>query len=445
MEREWCRRALDHALHLGAESGEVVLARDVNLDVEVAEGKLETLLLAEAIGVGVRVFSKEHRMGFAYTTAVEGGLDRVVGAAWQNALANEPDEHNVLPEGDAESDDDWSVQAFGDIPVPEKVGLCRELEEKTLAADARVTRVEHASYSDSSSAYTIANTRGLLRTYRNAHCTCSVVAAASEPGSDSEMGWEFDFGETFEALRRDWVAQRCAERATRGLGGRPCEGGAMPIVLDNYVATQFLHVVVTALMANNVLKGKSLFAGRVGDAIASEVLTIIDRNDLVGGMNRAPFDAEGVSAQRTVLLDRGALLGYLHNAYTAHKMGQPMTANAGRGGGFRSTPEVGATNCFIERGHHAPEALIEAAGTGLLVTEAMGVHTADPISGDFSFGVSGLKIEQGRVARPVRGVTVAGNIKDLLLQIRLVGNDLRLFGGYGAPSLLVSEVMVSGE
>jgi PmbA protein len=124
-------------------------------------------------------------------------------------------------------------------------------------------------------------------------------------------------------------------------------------------------------------------------------------------------------------------------------MGLWSTANAGRSG-FRSTPEVGATNCFLEPGHHTPEALIGMAGTGLFVTEVMGVHTVDPISGDFSLGVAGVKIENGRITRPVRGVTVAGNIKDLLKNIQAVGNDLRFFGVFGSPSVLISGLVVSG-
>jgi PmbA protein len=443
MSQELLQRALDVANSLGAADAEIVLVRDVGLDVEVAQGKLETLALAEAIGMGARLFTEDRRMGFAYTTALGDGVERVVTSAWRNARVNEIDEHNVLPEEHTVARDDWSEQDFSAILVSDKIEFCRELERKTRLADARVTQVERAAYADSRIEYTIGNSRGLFRTYRNTHCICSVVAAASEPGADSEMGWEFDFGRRFSSLRLDWVAEHCALRATRGLGGTPCETRAMPVVLDDRVAMQFLNVIGPALMANNVLKGKSLFAGRVGETIAAECVTLVDQNDLDAGMNRAPFDGEGASAQATVLVEQGVLRGYLHNAYTAHKMGLRTTANAGRGG-FRSTPEVGATNCFLKPGPHTPQALIGMAGTGLFVTEAMGVHTADPISGDFSLGVAGVKIENGCTTRPVRGVTIAGNIKDLLKNIQAVGNDLRFFGVFGSPSVLISRLVVSG-
>ena len=434
---------LGAAKGLGAAEAEVVWARDVGLEIEVAKGEVETLALSEGIGLGVRVFTADRQVGFAYTTDVKSGTERVVEAAWQNALANTPDEHNVLPEAGTVSDDDWSEADFGAIPVGDKVDFARALEQETLQADARISHVQAASYSDSRLEFAIASTRGLSRRFRTASCSCSVVAAAVSDGVDGEMGYEFDFGRRFEALRPDWVAARCAERATQCLGGRPCATGATPVVLDNRVTAAFLQVLGPALKADSVLKGKSLFAGKIGEPIASDQVTVVDRNDAEAGMNRAPFDGEGASAQETPLVERGVLRGYLHNAYTAHKMGEQTTANAVRGG-FRSSPEVGATNCFLKPGEAAQAELFARAGTGVYVTQAMGVHTADPISGDFSFGAAGLRIEHGRLGKPVRGVTVAGNIRDLLRNIVDVGNDLRFFGTYGAPSVLVAQLMVSG-
>jgi len=439
------KEALDKAQTLGADDAEAVLVRDATLDIDVVNSQVENLLLAEAIGIGLRLFTADRRMGFAYTTALDTGTALLAEQAWQNALANDPDPNNVLPEDVEVSRDDWREQDLSTIPAAEKIDFCRALESKTLAADKRITKIQEASYGDSRFEYTIMNSRGLVRAYQNAHCSCSVVAAASEPNVDDEMGWEFDFARTWAALRPDWVAQGCADRATRALGGKPCASGAMPVVLDRYVATQFLGVLGSAFMANNVLKGKSLFANSVGETIASDHVTLIDQNDLDAGYNRGPFDGEGVSAQTVVLIDAGVLRGFLHNTYTAQRMGQKSTANAGRGGAFRSVPEVGATNCYLKPGDVSPDNLIATADTGLWITNAMGIHTADPVSGDFSFGVAGLAIEHGGLAGPVRGVTVAGNIKDLLKDIRGVGNDLRFYGAYGSPSILLEKLMVSGR
>lgn len=444
MDRLRLAQAIDTALHLGAAEAEILFAHGVDLEIEVARKQVETLVRSESIGAGVRVFTPDKRLGFAYTSADGEGIDRAVAAACENARINEPDEFNGLPDETAVSDDDWAEEDFAAIPVACKVDACRALEDRVLAADTRISHIQKTAYHDSRIEWTMVNSRGLFRSYRMAHASCSAIAAASQPGCDSEMGWEFDVARRFDALRWDWVGGACAARATRLLGGKPCAGGCMPVVFDPYVATQFLGVIGAAFMANNVLKGKSLFANRMGDAVASACVTIKDRNDLPDGINRAPFDAEGASAATTPVVEKGRLCGFLHNAYTARKMGVPTTANAIRGGGFRSTPEVGPSNAYLVPGESAPEALFAAAGKGLYVTEAMGVHTADPISGDFSFGVAGVAIENGQLAGPVRGVTLAGNIKDLLLGIAGIGCDLRFFGPYGAPSVLISGIMIAG-
>lgn len=444
MDRAALEKGIDRARRLGASDAEIVLVRDAEFHVDVSRGDVETFSLAEAIGVGARVFTGDRRMGFAYDTGADGSAETVVEAAWQNALAGDPDEHNVLPQESGESAFDWVEEDFAAIPSKDKVDFARALERQTLEADPRVSMVQHATYSDSTYEVSLVNTRGLARWYRNAYCSCSAVAMATAPGVDGETGWEFDHGRRFAALRPGFVASGCAEDATRILGGKPCRTGTVPVVLDNYVAMQFLSIIGPAVMADRVLKGKSLFANSRGEAVAADCVTFVDQNDLPAGLSRSPFDAEGSLARRTVVLERGVLRRFLHNAYTADKMGEETTANAVRGG-FRSVPEVGATNFHLDPGAASQQNLFETAGQGLFVTGAMGVHTADPISGDFSFGATGLLIENGRPGRPVRGVTIAGNMKDVLKGIAAVGNDLRFFGAYGSPSWLVSQMMVSGE
>lgn len=429
----------------GAAEVDVAWGRDTTLNIEVAKGNVETLEVAESIGLGLRLILSDGRMGFAYSSDPDVDVEGLAESAHQNALGTDPDSCNVLPTDSGSSEEDWSEEDFDEIPVAEKIALCVDLERKTLDADKRISLVQQAGYSDTRGEAVVVNSRGLWRRFRSANCSCSVVAAASENGADSEMGWEFDFSTKFKSLRPEWVADRCASKTCALLGGKVCSGGPMPVVLDDYVTSEFLQVLGPALMATNVIKGKSLFRDSVGSSIASRHVRLVDQNDLPRAMNRAPFDAEGSLAQKTVLVEEGVLKGFLHNAYTARKMGLKTTANAGRGGGYRSVPEVVPTNFFLEPGTHRQEELLETAGSGLFVVRAMGVHMANPISGDFSLGVSGYLIRSGKLDRPVRGVTVAGNLKDFLAKIEAVGNDLRFFGAYGAPSVLVADMVVSGE
>jgi PmbA protein len=144
------------------------------------------------------------------------------------------------------------------------------------------------------------------------------------------------------------------------------------------------------------------------------------------------------------LIQGGVLQCFLHNTYTASKDGVLSTGNGVRGS-FKGTPEVGTTNFFIEPGDKTPEQIIGEVGNGFYVTEVMGLHTANPISGDFSFGASGLWIENGRLSRPVRGMAIAGNIMDLIKNVDAVGNDLQFFGSKGAPTIRVSRMSISGK
>jgi PmbA protein len=447
MDSKLLEQALDLARKRAIVDADVVLARNVSLGIEVAKGEVETLEMAESIGLGVRLITDDRRVGFSCTTALDGqaALERVVEMAWQNAQPIDPDEHNVLPDEQAVSEHDWVKEDFTAISTERKVEFCRDLERKTLEGDPRISMVERAGYSEERSEFAIANTRGALRRFTAAHCSCSVSAVAAQEGVDSEMAGEFDVNVKFDALRPDWVARRCVDLATSALGGKPCETRPMPVLLDNGVVASFLSVIGGTLMADRVIKGKSMFAKEAGNRIAAENVVLIDQNDLEKAINRAPFDAEGASARRTILIEAGVLKGFLHNSYTAHKMGVQTTGNAGRTGGFETVPEVAVTNCYLEPGTQPQAELIDKTGQGLFVTDVMGMHTINPISGDFSIGAAGRMIEEGRLGRPVRGVTIAGNIRDFLKNITLIGSDLRFFGSYGAPSVLVAQMAISGE
>jgi len=162
------------------------------------------------------------------------------------------------------------------------------------------------------------------------------------------------------------------------------------------------------------------------------------------GVVSAPFDDEGVPTGRVVLIENGTLNGFVHNTYTAAKENISSTGNSVRPNSFRSGPEVGTTNFYIQPGLSDREKLIGEISRGLYVTDVMGMHTADPISGDFSVGVSGLWIENGEMTRPVKGAAVAGNIVDFLTNVDCVANDIRFFMGTGSPTIRVSDITVSG-
>jgi PmbA protein len=215
-------------------------------------------------------------------------------------------------------------------------------------------------------------------------------------------------------------------------------------VLDPAAAVAFLGVLAGALSAESVQKGRSLFASLAGEVVASDPVNLVDDGRLLDGPGAAPVDDEGVPTMRTPLIDRGRLTGFLHNAHTAHRGRTLSTGNAGRAG-FRSPPGVSTTNLFLAAGTEPPEALLRRANHGVYIQEVSGVHSgANPITGEFSVGATGLRITGGALGEPLREMTVASTLRDVLERVVAVGNDLRFFGSTGSPTVLVSEMTIGG-
>ncbi len=216
------------------------------------------------------------------------------------------------------------------------------------------------------------------------------------------------------------------------------------MVLDPGAAVAFLGVLAGALSAESVQKGRSLFAPLVGEVVGSDAVNLVDDGRLLDGPGAAPFDDEGVPSQRTPLIDRGRLGGFLHNAHTAHRGNTLSTGNAGRAG-FRSPPGVSTTNLFLAPGTSPPGELLRRAEGGVYIQEVSGVHSgANPISGEFSVGATGLRISGGELAEPLREMTVASTLRKMLEGVVATGNDLRFFGSTGSPTVLVGEMTIGG-
>jgi PmbA protein len=436
--------ALSKTRMLGAETAEVFLSSTKELNIEVRNCRVETLKRAEDRGLGIRVM-EGGRVGFSFTSDLTpAGLEEAARQSLANCARTAPDPFQQLPESGAvypclDLYDPRICQA----KVEEKINLAIAMEEAARAYDSRVKIIENAFYQDGETLVAVVNTAGMAVHYRGAFCGISLALVAGE-GEESQTGFAFDFRLKYEELDPESIGREAASRAVRMLGARPVATRQAAVVLEPYVAGGFLGLLGPALTGEAVQKGRSLFAGKVGSQVAARDVTVIDDGTLPGGIASAPFDGEGVPTSRTVLVNEGFLQGFLHNTYTAAKDGMSSTGNGVRSS-FKGTPEVGATNFFIQPGLPSPEELIKEVGTGLYVTDVLGMHTANPISGDFSLGVAGLWIENGEFTHPVRGVAIAGNIVDLLMAVDGVGNDLKFYGGKGAPTLRLTGLTISGQ
>lgn len=430
-----------------ARDGEAVEAyaeESRHTDVEARKGEVEGLTSAESRGVGVRVIAGG-RLGFAY--AADPSDDEIVATverARENATLGTEDENNVLADAsEYEPIEGLFFDEQAAMPADDKVSLALQVERVAVSSDPNVGKVEQCGFGDAIGRVAIASTTGVSAEFRRTGCWCVAVTLAERDG-DTQTGFSFQVAHRAADLDPDAVAREAAERAARMLGAVKPQTQRVPVLLDPFAASSFLGVLAGALSAESVQKGRSLFADLIGERVGADVFTLVDDGRLLEGPAAAPFDDEGVPAGRTDLIGAGVLNGFLHNTYTARRGSTTSTGNASRAG-YRSTPGVGATNFYVQPGSMSFESLLAKADGGVLIQDVSGVHSgANPISGEFSVGATGLRIAGGALGEPVREMTIASTLPDMLKSVAAVGSDLRFFSSVGTPSILIGEMTLAG-
>jgi PmbA protein len=437
---------LERATSRGAQDVEVYAESSTSRRIKVYEQEVEQLTAAQRRGLGVRVFNSG-AVGYAYTSDLsDEGLDDVVGRAVSHAQVSDPDEFAVLPRPGGEPAD---VHPFDErltrVTDEQRIDMALAIEAAALAADPRVKTVEDTMYVDGDGEVFIASTAGVRGSYRSNQCYAFAYVLAEQDGQ-VETGYSYTLGRAIEDLDAGGCGQEAAERACRLLGARKCPSMKGPVVLDPFVSAAFFGVLSSALTADAVQKGRSLFAGREGQRVANELFDLEDDGTLPDGLDSAPFDGEGTPCRRTPLISGGVLQGFLYDTYTGRKAGRDSTGNGMRGS-YSGLPGVHTTNLVVAGPATPVASIIAAMDRGVLVTNAVGVHSgANPISGQFSVGISGILIEGGRLTTPVREVTLAGDILGMLGNISALGDDARWVpgGSIRTPSVVIEEMAVSG-
>lgn len=433
---------INKAQKAGAAQAEVFEINSKTLKIDVLNQKIESIDNLMDGGLGLRIIDKEKRLGFAYATEPEEDL---VDAALANARFTEPDECHVLPGLAPVETGDFFDPEIAQTPLKQKIELALQVESSAYARDARVKKTEKVTYSESETEVRIVNSNGLNVRYKTNHCGASADLIA-EQGSEAESGLGISYVAKFKDLKASDIGDEAARRAGELLGAKTIGPQKIPLVLDPMVGAQVLGALSPILSSDSVQKGKSLFADKIGRSVGSNILILIDNGKLEKGVASAPADDEGTSSQETVLIENGELKSFLFNSYTAAKGKARSTGNAKRLS-YKSLPEITPTNFYIKPGTLSPADCLKQIKKGLYVTRVMGMHMVNPISGDFSIGAAGIMIENGEKTYPVRGLTIAGNLTDLLKGIEVVCSDLRFIpfsANLGSPTLLVSGLSISG-
>jgi PmbA protein len=424
---------------------EAVVVRGLDTEIRVYEGAIESLSSAQSEGVGVRVIAAG-KQGFAYAGTLDHDvLAETLADARDNAGFGTYDEFNGLAEPDGVTPAElelWSDELAA-FPTDRKVALALELEKAVRGADARIAGIESAEYVDSMSQAAIVSTTGVRATSRDTGCYLSTYAMAEDDG-EVQTGFGFSVGRNPAELDVATAASDAAQRATRMLGATKPGSERLTVVLDPWVTAQFLGILAFTLNGEAVLKGRSLFADRLGEEVASSLVTLVDDPTDLRAFTATDTDGEGLATRRNVLIEGGVLRQFVHNAYTARRAGTVSTGSAVRG--FKSTPAVGCMATTLLPGTQSQDELVTLAGDGVLVQDVAGLHSGvNPVSGDFSTGAEGLRIRNGELAEPIREFTIASTLQRMLHDVVAIGSDLQWLPMPAAGvSLVINDVTLSG-
>ncbi|HVO97617.1 MAG TPA: metallopeptidase TldD-related protein [Bryobacteraceae bacterium] len=437
--------AVKRALAAGASDAECTIMEGEEFSSSVRMREVESLKEAGSRGAGIRVLVGK-RGGSSYTsdlspegiaTMVQGAID-LAQITTEDPFADLPDPADL---GSRPEDLQLYDPAIEEMETEWKIAQAKRAEEAAFAADPRIENSEGASFESYTGRRVFANSRGFVGSYRTSSCGLSVSPVAKHNGSMERDYWYTSGRAAAKLESAEEVGRRAAERAVRRLNPRKIATQKAPIIFEPRTARALLGDLFDAVNGGAIYRQASYLAGKLGEKIAADALTVVDDATMPGLFGTSPFDDEGVICRRTVVIEKGELKSYLLNSYSARKLGLQTTGNASRG--ITGNAGVGPGNFYIEAGGRSPEELLKGLKTGLYVTELIGGET-NTVTGDYSSGAAGLWIENGELAYPVSEITIAGNMKRMLLDLE-IGSDLEFRGSIASPTLLIGEMTISGQ
>ncbi|MCW3998026.1 MAG: TldD/PmbA family protein [Candidatus Bathyarchaeota archaeon] len=435
------------ALQKGASEVEVYLYEGHAKNVGIERGQITKSNKILDRGLGIRVVARK-AIGFAYTNAIESddSIHDVIMSALNAARASKPDNNwNGFPEKkpyfQIENTYDRKIVQLSSEDL---VTIAYEMLDSAIAAEKNVLPIE-GGVSAAFFSSAIANSNGVRGFDKGTYVECSLAAVMKKRNTITPVCFEYDAERNYN-INPKWVGKEAARLSSSALNTRKIETKTTNLILTQFaIQSLFSNTLINAIRADNVQRNQSKFKGKLGEKISSDILTIQDDGLLAGGLGSTPFDGEGVPQQKTNIVKKGILKNFLYDNYTAKKEGKKSTGNASRAG-YLSTPSIGATNFRILPGNKTSKQLTEEVDEGLLIYYLQGAHSSNPVTGDFSVvATPAWKIKNGEISHSTRGVMLAGNIFEVLKNVKMIANNERKLGSIIAPWILVNNVRIIGK
>ena len=433
--REVAALALDTAGRTGASASEVALGRTAGLDVNVRLGEVETIEHTRDNSLSVTVYFGNSKGSASSTDFRASAVRETVEAACRIARHTAQDEFAGLADPERMAVDPPDLDLFHPwgITPDEAISLALETETAARDHDARITNSDGASVSSHDGDYVYANSHGFLEGYSSSRNSLSCMVIAEDSSGMQRDYWYSAARDPAELEPAAQVGLTAARRTVRRLGARKLDTRNASVLYEADVARGVIGHFVSAVRGPNLYRKASFLVDRLGDRVMAGHLRIHEQPHLRGALASAAFDGEGVATAPRELIVGGVLRGYVLDSYSARKLGVSTTGNAG-----------GVHNLTVDAGSKSFEALLAEMGTGLLVTDLMGMGV-NIVTGDYSRGAAGFWIEGGEIAYPVEEITIAGNLADMFAGIREVGADVDTRGAIRTGSLLVERMTIAGN
>lgn len=442
MNTQTIENAITYGIKHGADHCEIFFTKNQGFSLKIRDRQVNTYEREDARGYSVRLL-KNGALGFSYgVDPTLNGIEKVIDDALAAAdfLEPEPDHFFTAP-GYTYPSIDFRDGMIRDTSLTDKIALAKTIYKQSSGQKA-IQKVEHTSYGENTQEVILVNSLGLAIGYTRDYCfaTAAVIAAQEET---AETGSAYQLLPSYSQLNPEKIAAEAVADGRGKLGAKKIPTADYPVIFHPQAFLDIFSLLMPSFLGDRVWKKKSLLENKIGETIAPKNVNFFSDGLWIQGINSSPFDDEGVPCRKIQLLKDGRILQFLYDNKNGKRAGKASTGNGY--GSFKSWPSVAYNNFYFAPGDTPVEKIIGSQQKTVYIRSLMGLHTANPLTGDFSLGVKGHLIENGGFSHPIAGVAVAGNILTLLKAIVAVSTETESFGHKAAPHVLVDSLKISGE